>query len=108
MSCELFENCHELASAFKVMSQWPTTLMVVPNETFPTTRASDAEVDATPITGVEHLGQYVYEMTQAKIAQLKAGTKMEGLQEDSSAEAQEDTETTQVEAVIEQPEELET
>ena len=52
----------------------PTTLMVVPGEMHPTTRKVDEEVEATEMTGVEHLGQYVYEMTQAKIKQLEAGT----------------------------------
>ena len=47
--------------------------MVVPGEMFPATRGIGNEVEATEMTGVEHLGQYVYEMTQAKIKQLNAG-----------------------------------
>ena len=44
--------------------------MLVTNELFPTSRAVDEMVEATEMTGVEHLGQYVYEMTQAKVKQL--------------------------------------
>jgi intron-binding protein aquarius len=38
---------------------------------YPATRLLDAEAEATEMEGVEHLGQYVYEMTQAKVAALK-------------------------------------
>lgn len=40
---------------------------------FPAQRLLGDEVDATEMTGVEHLGQYVFEMTKAKIESLKAG-----------------------------------
>lgn len=106
---ELFEACHELAPAFEVMLRWPTTLMLVPGELMPTTRVVDAEVDATAMTGVEHLGQYVYEMTQAKIAQMKTGALEDLPQEQVNDGGLEEThEDTEVEAVAEQPEELET
>lgn len=42
---------------------------------FPASRRVDEEAESTEMDGVEHLGQYVYEMTQAKIASLKAGTE---------------------------------
>lgn len=41
--------------------------MLAPGEMFPTTRSLDDEIQGTPMEGVEHLGQYVYEMTQAKL-----------------------------------------
>ena len=44
--------------------------MLVTGELFPTSRALTDETEATEMTGVEHLGQYVYEMTQAKLKQL--------------------------------------
>ena len=44
--------------------------MLVTGELFPASRALADEVEATEMTGVEHLGQYVYEMTQAKLKQL--------------------------------------
>ena len=42
---------------------------------FPTKRLLENEVEATDMTGVEHLGQYVFEMTKAKIENLKTGGK---------------------------------
>jgi intron-binding protein aquarius len=42
-----------------------------------TERLVDDDVKGTEMAGVEHLGQYVFEMTQAKIQQLKKdGAKM--------------------------------
>ena len=70
---ELFESCYELKPAFDILLKRPTSLRVVPGEVVPTRRAVDAEVQSTEMTGVEHLGQYVYEMTQAKIEQMRAG-----------------------------------
>jgi intron-binding protein aquarius len=40
---------------------------------FPTTRALDAPVDGTAMESVEHLGQYVFEMTQAKVKAMGDG-----------------------------------
>ena len=64
---EVFQNCYELKPAFDVLAQRPDKLMVVPGEMFPTTRTLDHDAPATPMEGIEHLGQYVYEMTQAKV-----------------------------------------
>ena len=41
--------------------------MLAPGEMFPATRSLDDEVQGTPMEGVEHLGQYVFEITQAKL-----------------------------------------
>jgi len=70
---EIFESCYELKEAFDRLLQRPDRLMLVTGELFPTSRALIDEVDATEMTGVEHLGQYVYEMTQAKLKQLNGG-----------------------------------
>ncbi|MCJ1385979.1 hypothetical protein MMC17_009104 [Xylographa soralifera] len=67
---EIFESCYELKEAFDRLLQRPDRLMLVTGELFPTSRALTDEVEATEMTGVEHLGQYVYEMTQAKLKQL--------------------------------------
>jgi intron-binding protein aquarius len=67
---DIFESCYELKEAFDILLKRPTSLMLVPGEMDPTSRSMDDEVDATEMTGVEHLGQYVYEMTQAKMKQL--------------------------------------
>ena len=49
--------------------------MLVTGETFPTTRLLTNEVEGTEIEGVEHLGQYVFEMTQVKVEMLRKGRK---------------------------------
>ena len=67
---EVFETCFELRQAFDRLLQRPTVLRIVPGEMFPATREADAEVEGTDMTGVEHLGQYVYEITQAKMKGL--------------------------------------
>ncbi|KAL3436340.1 P-loop containing nucleoside triphosphate hydrolase protein [Aspergillus tetrazonus] len=64
---EVFESCYELKPAFDLLLQRPDKLMLAPGEMFPATRTLDDEVNGTPMEGVEHLGQYVFEMTQAKI-----------------------------------------
>ncbi|KAL2832412.1 hypothetical protein BDW59DRAFT_104706 [Aspergillus cavernicola] len=64
---EVFESCYELKPAFDLLLQRPDKLMLAPGEMFPTTRSIDDDVQGTPMEGVEHLGQYVFEMTQAKI-----------------------------------------
>lgn len=70
---EVYENCYELKEAFDRLLRRPDQLMLVPGEVFHTSRELDDEVKATEMTGVEHLGQYVYEMTQVKIAQTASG-----------------------------------
>ncbi len=40
---------------------------------FPASRLLTDEVQGTEMEGVEHLGQYVFEMTQAKVEMLKGG-----------------------------------
>ncbi len=47
--------------------------MLTTGEMYPTARLLGDEIDATEMTGVEHLGQYVFEMTQAKVRMLKEG-----------------------------------
>lgn len=64
---EVFESCYELKPAFDLLLQRPDKLMLAPGEMFPTTRSLDDQVQGTPMESVEHLGQYVFEMTQAKI-----------------------------------------
>jgi intron-binding protein aquarius len=68
----VFESCYEIQEAFRVLFKRPTTLQIVAGEMFPTERAlDDATVQETEMTGVEHLGQYVFEMTAAKVKALK-------------------------------------
>ena len=45
--------------------------MLTTGELFPARRLLTDEVEGTEMEGVEHLGQYVFEMTQAKVGILK-------------------------------------
>ena len=65
----VFESCHELKEAFsRLLSGRPDKLMVVTGEMYGgVARLVDDKVEATEMTGVEHMGQYVYEMTKAKV-----------------------------------------
>ena len=74
---EVFENCYELREAFELLLRRPDKLSLVTGELWPTERAlADSTVDK-PIPGeavmesVEHIGQYVYEMTNTRIQQLR-------------------------------------
>lgn len=69
---ELFESCFELRPAFEKLFARSTNLELVTGEMCPSTRTvqdSDEKLQGrvSEMEGVEHLGQYVYEMTQAKI-----------------------------------------
>jgi intron-binding protein aquarius len=65
----VFESCHELREAFsRLLSGRPDKLMVVTGEMYGgVARLVGDKVESTEMTGVEHMGQYVYEMTKAKI-----------------------------------------
>lgn len=63
----MFESCFELKPAFDILAQRPDKLMLVPGEMSPTSRTLESDVPSTAMENLEHLGQYVYEMTQAKI-----------------------------------------
>lgn len=72
---EVFEACPELRPAFDLLLERPDKLMLVTGELWPTERAaaddnSDVEGEVA-MEGVEHLGQYVYEMTTTKVKQLQ-------------------------------------
>ena len=69
----VFENCHELKQAFSILLQRPDRLMLTTAEFFPTMRGVGDEVEGTEMVGVEHLGQYVFEMINAKVEALKKG-----------------------------------
>ncbi|OBT51151.1 hypothetical protein VE04_09033 [Pseudogymnoascus sp. 24MN13] len=75
---EVFESCFELQQAFEILFRRPDKLMLVTGELWPSQRTIADEADdvvvvgATPMEGVEHLGQYVFEMTNAKVQQLRA------------------------------------
>ncbi|ODM21625.1 hypothetical protein SI65_02469 [Aspergillus cristatus] len=83
---EVFESCYELKPAFDILFQRPDKLMLAPGEMFPTTRSLDDEVQGTPMEGVEHLGQYVFEMTQAKLKAMGEDIMVEDAMPDADAE----------------------
>lgn len=72
----VFETCYELREAFTKLFDRPNQLLLTTGEIFPTQRLLGNEVEATEMAGVEHLGEYVFEMTKAKIESLKAGGKV--------------------------------
>lgn len=73
---EVFEACHELQPAFDILLERPDKLMLVTGELYPTQRPVLAAGDESAVEGevvmegVEHLGQYVFEMTNTKVKQL--------------------------------------
>ncbi len=69
----VFETCYELRQAFAHLFERSNQLLLRTGEIFPTDRLLGDEVEATEMAGVEHLGQYVFEITKAKIESLKAG-----------------------------------
>lgn len=70
---EVFESSLELREAFALLFERSNKLELVTGEMFPTTRAAEDDVEAVEMDGVEHSGQYVFEMTQAKVKALKEG-----------------------------------
>lgn len=67
----VFETCYELREAFAKLFERPDRLLLTTGEMFPASRLLGDDLEATEMTGLEHLGQYVYEMTNAKIESLK-------------------------------------
>lgn len=70
---EVFESSLELRDAFDLLFQRSNKLSLVAGEMFPAARGVEDEVQGVEMEGVEHLGQYVFEMTQAKVKALKEG-----------------------------------
>ncbi|KAI1771286.1 P-loop containing nucleoside triphosphate hydrolase protein [Hypoxylon cercidicola] len=74
---EVFEACYELRPAFELLLQRPDKLALATGEMWPSERIQTEE-DGTAVPGeavmegVEHLGQFVYEMTTTKVQQLRA------------------------------------
>ncbi|KAH7144070.1 hypothetical protein EDB81DRAFT_797345 [Dactylonectria macrodidyma] len=89
---EVFEACPELRPAFDLLLQRPDKLMLVTGELWPTERDSiegDSVVDGeVPMEGVEHLGQYVFEMTNTKLKQLQVEQGGSGAPEPIAEEAE--------------------
>ncbi|KAI6714255.1 intron-binding protein aquarius [Diplocarpon mali] len=74
---EVFESCTELKPAFDILLARPDALQLVTGELWPSQRIlKDEEGSDIPgqaeMVNVEHLGQYVFDMTNAKVEQLRA------------------------------------
>ena len=78
---EVFEACYELKPAFELLLQRPDKLTLATGEMWPSERVLADEVaqgeentvaGEAVMEGVEHLGQYVFEMTSARVKQLRA------------------------------------
>ncbi|CAG8959382.1 hypothetical protein HYFRA_00001280 [Hymenoscyphus fraxineus] len=74
---EVFESCFELRQAFDLLLARPDKLQLVTGELFPSQRilAEEEGVDVpgqVQMENVEHLGQYVFEMTKSKVDQVRA------------------------------------
>ncbi|KAA8572406.1 hypothetical protein MFRU_003g03680 [Monilinia fructicola] len=74
---EVFESCFELKQAFDILLSRPDKLMLSTGEMWPSQRilADEEGLESVQgeavMEGVEHLGQYVFEMTNSKIRQLR-------------------------------------
>ncbi|KAI9669711.1 MAG: hypothetical protein M1831_007407 [Alyxoria varia] len=79
----IFESTPDIQSAFSRLFARPEKLQLVLNEMFSPDpqqvgRGVDDEIEGSRVAvmeGVEHLGQYVFEMTKAKVEALKTGTE---------------------------------
>ena len=77
----IFESSSELLQAFELPLKRPERLMLMTGEMFPASRLLTDEVEGTEMEGVEHLGQYVFEMTQAKLGLFNKGEEVLPTQE---------------------------
>ncbi|KAG6013558.1 hypothetical protein E4U54_006574 [Claviceps lovelessii] len=72
---QVFEACPELRPAFDILLERPDKLMLVTGEMWPTERANAEDNSSlegeVAMESVEHLGQYVFEMTKTKLTQLQ-------------------------------------
>ncbi len=75
----VFEACYELREAFDRLLRRPDKLALVTGEMWPAERVlpaqegEDGEVQNEAVMeGVEHLGQYVFEMTQTRVELVRA------------------------------------
>ena len=88
---ELWDACAEMAPAMALFNSRPENLEVVTGEMYPTTRKVEEDVNGVVMEGVEHLGQYVYEMTQAKVRSMGGEVVLEeGAREEETMVVEDD------------------
>lgn len=103
---EIFEGCFELRQAFDQLLQRPDKLAVVTGELWPSQRkvaedANETVAGEATMEGVEHLGQYVFEMTTTRIQQLQAER---GLSSDAEMQQVVDAQKKEIEPIPEEDE----
>lgn len=103
---EIFEGCFELREAFEQLLRRPDKLALVTGELWPSQRkvaedANEAVAGEATMEGVEHLGQYVFEMTTTKIQQLQAER---GLPADTEMQQVVDAQNKEIEPIPEEDE----
>lgn len=86
----VFANCHDLHQAFGPLLERPEKLVLVSGENWPANKrglnddvVADEGQTTSIIEGVEHLGQYVYQLTTERvksIAQQKGGEQTQEVQ----------------------------
>lgn len=101
---EVFESSLELRDAFEGLLERGQKLVLVQGEMFPSKRGVRDEVDEQKVAvmdGVEHMGQYVYDITQAKYQAVKNGkevlpplaeTDVDSIEDDGEGEDEADDE----------------
>jgi intron-binding protein aquarius len=69
----LFQNCFELTPAFEQLTQRPTDLHLVLNESHPTTRSNDAkpENEVVVMRDMTHTANFVYTFYMERVKQMK-------------------------------------
>jgi intron-binding protein aquarius len=80
---EVFESCFELRQAFELLLKRPDKLKLVTGELYPSERLLAEEADKkipgeATMENVEHIGQYVYEMTSTKVEELRRAKGITG------------------------------
>ena len=73
----VFESCFELSEAFNRLFEKPDKLQLTTGEMWPTQRLLADDIEVTEMEGVEHLGQYVFQMTNVKLQALKDSAKVD-------------------------------
>ena len=103
----VFQTSPEFLQAFDLLFQRPGKLLLTTGELFPTQRLLDDEVECSEMAGVEHLGQYVFEMTQAKVEMLKGGKAVLPPQDTNGNDVDQEAEP-EVEQIVveEEPDEM--
>lgn len=106
---DIFEGCFELREAFEQLLQRPDKLTLVTGELWPSQRnvaedANETVAGEATMEGVEHLGQYVFEMTTTKIQQLQAER---GMSSDTELQQVVDAQKKEIEPIPEVDEDAE-